>query len=76
MESSWMRRKQFAKYIGVSQRTVARWLDMGLPSAKIGGGTRLIHVDKADAWLEEFMVNDPSESIDLIVSDIMEDLQK
>ncbi len=76
MKNGWMRKKAFAEYAGVGQRTVARWLDMGLPSAKIGGGTRLIHIEKADAWLEQFMVADPSESIDSMVNEILEDLQK
>ncbi len=74
MKQLWMRKKPFAIATGVSPRTVARWLNMGLPSAKIGR-TRLIHVEKANAWLEEFMVNDPSESIDLMVNDIMEDFK-
>ncbi len=52
----WMRRKAFAQYVGVGERTVARWLNMGLPSAKIGGGTRVIHIEKANAWMEQFMV--------------------
>ena len=52
-QRKWMRRKEFAKYAGdVGERTVAKWLKMGMPSAKIGGGTRLIHVDQADAWFE------------------------
>ncbi len=74
-QRKWMRRKDFAKYAGnVGERTVAKWIKMGLPSAKIGGGTRLIHVDQADAWLENFMVKD-SENIDAIVDDIMEGLK-
>ncbi len=75
MLSGWMRKKPFAEYTNVSERTVSRWLNMGLPSAKVGGGTRLIHVEKANAWLEQFMVDDPSESIDLMVNDIMEGLK-
>ncbi len=76
MEKRWMRKKAFAAYADVSERTVANWLNMGLPSAKVAGGTRLIHLEKADAWLEQFMVADPSESIDSMVNEILEDLQK
>ncbi len=75
VQEGWMRQNDFAKYAGVGRSTVIRWFKMGLPFAKIGR-TRLIHVDKADAWLEQFMVDDPSESIDSMVNDIMEDLQK
>ena len=72
MNQGWKRRKAFAEYADVGERTVAKWLKMGLPSAKIGG-TRLIHVDQADAWLEGFMVKD-SGNVDAIVNDILESL--
>ncbi len=72
----WRGRKAFAEYAGVSPRTVSRWIKLGLPFAQVAGGNPIIHLEKADAWLEQFMVNDPSESIDLMVNDIMEDLQK
>ncbi len=70
----WMRRKAFAQYVGVGERTVARWLNMGLPSAKIGGGSRLIHIERANAWMEQFMVKDESENINNMVDDIMKGL--
>lgn len=70
MQPQWMRRKAFAEYCGVGERTVARWLTMGLPSAKIAKGTRIIHVDRANAWLEQFMVKDGSTVVDEMVADI------
>ncbi len=75
MTQLWMRKKPFAKATGVSQRTVARWLNMGLPSAKVGGGTRLIHVEKANAWLEEFMETDASENSEKLIEEIMKDFK-
>jgi hypothetical protein len=43
--------RQFAQRVRVSPTTVFRWLEEGLPSAKIGV-RRLIHVDTADIWLK------------------------
>jgi len=43
--------RAFAMRLGVSPTTIHKWLDEGLPSARIGA-KRLIHVDTADAWLK------------------------
>jgi excisionase family DNA binding protein len=44
--------REFALRVRVSPTTVHKWLDEGLPSAKIGA-RRLIHIDTADVWLKE-----------------------
>jgi excisionase family DNA binding protein len=71
-----MRRKAFAQYVGVGERTVSRWLKMGLPSAKINGGSRLIHVEQADEWIEQFMIKDDSANVNDLVDGIMKELNQ
>jgi DNA-binding transcriptional regulator YiaG len=44
--------RAFARRVGVSPTTVHKWLNEGLPSARIGA-RRLIHVDTGDLWLKE-----------------------
>lgn len=75
MPSKWLRKKAYANSLGVSERTISRWIAMGLPSAKVGGGARLIHVDRADAWLESFMAPDDTAAIEATVDDILRDLR-
>jgi len=75
MTPAWMRKKAFAQYVGVGERTVSKWLAMGIPSAKVAGGTRLINVEMANDWLKRFMVEPESDRIEREVDELLQDFQ-
>jgi hypothetical protein len=51
--------RAYAQRVGVSPTTVHKWLNEGLPSARIGA-RRLIHVHTADVWLKAKLGIKPS----------------
>lgn len=48
----WMNTQTAAQYADVSTRTIARWLDLGLPASR-PSGTRRINRQVFDRWLIE-----------------------
>lgn len=75
MTPAWMRKRAFAKYAGVGEQTVSKWLAMGIPSAKVAGGSRLINVEMANDWLKKFMVEPESDRIEREVDELLQDFQ-
>jgi excisionase family DNA binding protein len=54
--------RAFARRVGVSPTTVHKWLDEGLPSARIGA-RRLINIDTADSWLKKKLGINPAATL-------------
>lgn len=47
----WTRKRELAQHLGVSQRTIERWMKKGLPHRKFG--CVLFQIPLCEAWLEE-----------------------
>lgn len=67
----WAKRKEAAKYAGVSLRTFSNWLKEGLPHARLDTGTVLIKYSTIDEYLEQFVSsrNEVGEMVDQILRD-------
>jgi len=49
----YMTTAEVAEHLGVSRQTIARWLELGLPSLQPAGkgGRRIFHLADVRAWL-------------------------
>lgn len=46
-------RKQIADYLNVSERTIDRYRDMGMPHYKLPTGSIRFKLDEVEEWLKE-----------------------
>ena len=74
MNTAWKKPTEFADYMGMSRRTIWRWMEMGLPYAKIGG-TRLISIEQADAWINDHVQRDDNDRFSAIVEELTGNLK-
>ena len=58
-----------AKYAGVSERTLRKWLKLGLPYSKLPTGCILIKTADVDDFIKSFRVN--RNYVDEIADDIL-----
>ena len=66
-------RARAAIYANVSERTIDRWLDRGLPSYRSGPRTKiLIRPDDIDTFLSRWRLE--KKSLDSMVDDVMREL--
>lgn len=49
----WMSRATAARYSDVSVRTVARWIDAGLPACRVSTGAIRVRRASLDSWLAQ-----------------------
>jgi len=63
-------RRQFAEIVGVSQRTVGKWIDAGMPAHRPGQNGKAIVIETASAieWLCERGRGQPDHSIPDVVT--------
>jgi len=68
----WVKAKQAAKYAGVSERTVRKWLKAGLKFSQLPSGTVLIRYE----WVDDFLASYESEENVLhdLVNEVCNDL--
>ena len=65
----WGKIKNVAKYAGVSERTMRKWLNEGLKYSQLTTGTILIKYSSVDEFLELHIVE--HREIDQIVNDTL-----
>lgn len=68
----WGKPKIAAKYSGVGDRTLRKWLGMGLPHVRLPSGTILVKFEEIDRFLNQFEVSE--NRVDKIVSEVEKEL--
>lgn len=66
----WMKKKDIAKYCGVTTRTLSKWEKLGLKCSVLPSGLRLFREEDVDTFLEKFS----NESVKGEVKEILDKL--
>ena len=55
---AWLTMKEAGEYTSTSRRTVQRWINDGLPCARLNARSIRIKVTDLDEWMEKFINRD------------------
>ena len=70
--SALLKVKGYAEHIDYSPRTVRKFLADGMPHLRLPSGRILIPVERADKWLDQFLVDGSEDQ--KIIDELLENL--